>query len=259
MSDIAAKREARRRRILENSENRLQKITGRSSENSEKEIANKILNPASYSCNLKDDHSSEVQAIPAEDCKTSTRQDNRPDNKYSQPFLYHQQNDQMDAHTAYSRQDKSFSRNGETFISSETSPLKDSGSVATKHHSHALSLYKLLNGPSTSILLAAVVNILLLTNVDLSSSKGILVPWILIAITRWCFIDDIQEAQGRSIFVAALILCNIKPNILHKLETIFLFTNTISKDFALYITSFVLFNWLVSIFWPDLSYIHFPS
>ena len=33
MADSAAKREARRRRILENSENRLQRITGRVSEN----------------------------------------------------------------------------------------------------------------------------------------------------------------------------------------------------------------------------------
>lgn len=77
------------------------------------------------------------------------------------------------------------------------------------------------------------------------------------AITRLCLGSKSEESQGSSMLMAALILCNIKPEIVHILKKILSFYSTALNDFAVYLTSFVLINWIISIFRADLTCLQF--
>lgn len=79
--------------------------------------------------------------------------------------------------------------------------------------------------------------------------QSLIVPYLIIAITRICFEYKAEQSQESSMLVAALILCNIKPEIVHTLKKVLKLFNTFSQGFALYVTSFTIINWMISIFW----------
>lgn len=82
-------------------------------------------------------------------------------------------------------------------------------------------------------------------------------PYIILAATRIFLENKSEESQGNNLLFAALMLCNVKPEVIYSYKRIFDLLNTISRDFALYLTSFVLLNFIISIFWTNSNVVQF--
>ncbi|XP_001602065.1 uncharacterized protein LOC100117963 isoform X2 [Nasonia vitripennis] len=263
MADAAAKRELRRRRILENSESRLQRITGRVKERTTEEKSNngiadsrprtdngfantnnsfikesEVILEQKHKDFLKRDNSSDLHDLELTESDVLYQQ---PDNHFTPNHLNLQYN---------LKEDK---EDYELNLKSKTT----AADRATLEQCQYSLFYKLFFSPFASIFLAVFVNILSLANVDFTLYKGILTPYFIMATTRLCLGKKSEESQGSSMLMAALILCNIKPEIVRILKKMIAFYSTAVKDFAVYLTSFVLINWIISIFRPDLSYLQF--
>ncbi|XP_076473161.1 uncharacterized protein LOC117153787 isoform X2 [Bombus vancouverensis nearcticus] len=181
MEDINAKRNARRRRILENSEKRLLKITGRDNDNESK-----------------------VQSIHL--------------GSFSQTF------------TAPDIQN-------ETLYPSINSDI--SGIDSTSYETKSLSL-PLLTNRINYILLAVIVNILLILQLDHLFGKAITIPYFLVMLGRLYNYKNTREMQENNLLYAALILCNVKPELTYQLKKLVTISHMIVGDLALYIFCFTL-------------------
>ncbi|KOX67679.1 hypothetical protein WN51_08048 [Melipona quadrifasciata] len=177
MEDINAKRNARRKRILENSEKRLLKITGRD-----------------------EDNESEGKYNSAEDTENESLHSNM-NNKISQG-------------------------------------IDDSSNW--NHGTKSSSLLLLIN-PVNYILLAFIVNILLVLQMDHLFAKKIAIPYFPIMLGRLYNYKNTKEMQeNNNLLYAALILCNIKPELTYQLKKLITISHMIIGDLALYIFSFTL-------------------
>ncbi|KAK9296834.1 hypothetical protein QLX08_009245 [Tetragonisca angustula] len=186
MEDINAKRNARRKRILENSEKRLSKITGRDEAN-ESEAKSVHL-----------DSSSETYI--AEDTENETLHSSI-NNKISQGI---------------------------------------DGSSNWNHGTKSSSLLLLIN-PANYILLAFIVNILLVLQMDHLFAKKIAIPYFPIMLGRLYNYKNTKKMQeNNNLLYAALILCNIKPELTYQLKKLITISHMIVGDLALYIFSFTL-------------------
>ncbi|XP_043578073.1 uncharacterized protein LOC122565791 isoform X4 [Bombus pyrosoma] len=181
MEDINAKRNARRRRILENSEKRLLKITGRDNDNESK-----------------------VQSIHL--------------GSFSQTFI----DPDLQNETLYPN------------INSDISGI-DSTSYETKSLSPPL-----LTNRINYVLLAVIVNILLILQLDHLFGKTITIPYFLVMVGRLYNYKNTREMQENNLLYAALILCNIKPELTYQLKKLVTISHIIVGDLALYIFSFTL-------------------
>ncbi|XP_058805305.1 uncharacterized protein LOC131672230 [Phymastichus coffea] len=263
MADLATdqvRREARRRRILENSENRLKRITGRYTE---KNIGENSNNDVIYSLPKVDNSvsskilTSESSSILEEKRLNFLEQDKSFDiNDYELD----------DSDVKFSKSDDFYSSDYSTShlpkISKETHDSIISNSINSQENLKAnksknLFIFTLLYSPLCSIFLAAFMNVLLLANVHFSVYKSLIVPYLVLALTRLLFQYKVDESKGSSMLVAALILCNIKPEIVHTFKKVLTLISTFSQGFALYITSFTLINWLISLFWNKSNSLNF--
>lgn len=182
MDDIKAKRDARRRRILENSEKRLSKITGREDNN---ELKSTNLNASSQT----------FEPIDTEE-----------------EILYTNVNGQIPGlHCTPSR------------IKASTPSL--------------------LTNRINYILLAIVVNILLSLQLDYLFGKTITIPYFPIMLGRLYNYRHAREMQGNNLLYAALILCNIKPELTYQLKKLVTIVHMIFGDLALYLFSFTLIHY----------------
>lgn len=148
MEDVNAKRNARRRRILENSEKRLLKITGKDDNKSKAQIIVKDIQKETSSLHINN----EISGI---------------DNTFN------------------------WSKN--------SSPL-------------------LLTNRINYILLAIIVNILLILQLDHLFGKTITIPYFPIMLGRLYNYKNTREMQENNLLYTALILCNINPELTYRLK-----------------------------------------
>lgn len=187
MDDVKAKRDARRRRILENSEKRLSKITGREENN---ELKSTNLNVSSQT----------FEPVDAEE-----------------EILYTNVNGQIPGLHS-------------TLSGTKTSPPR------------------LLTNRINYILLAILVNILLLLQLDHLFGKTITIPYFPIMLGRLYNYRNSREMHGNNLLYAALILCNIKPELIYQLKKLVTIVHIIFSDLALYIFSFTLIHYGLLLF-----------
>ncbi|XP_014205004.1 uncharacterized protein LOC106636954 [Copidosoma floridanum] len=256
MADAAAaRREARKRRILENSENRMHKIFGVCKNELNDERLESVKHPLQLKLDngfVSDGNDSVTKHITTQKEKTErvSQKESNPVKeecrlpetklKYSEP----------DNHIAFREriEQNSIRNNADSDNSNfDTTATFDAQHQALCKQSQRSLLVILFFSPLFCLLLAVLVNVLIIANVDFSSYKGILTPYIIFAITRLCLEKKFEESQGSSMLVAALVLCNIDPAIVHSFKKVLSVCSAISRDFALYLTSFVLFNWIISI------------
>ncbi|XP_017757330.1 PREDICTED: uncharacterized protein LOC108548749 [Eufriesea mexicana] len=185
MEDINAKRNARMKRILENSEKRLLKITGRDNiYESKAQTIHSDLSSLTYSA--------------ATDIQKET----------SHPNI----NDEMSG------------------IDSISKWTKTSSSL-------------LLTNRINYILLAIIVNILLILQLDHLFGKTITIPYFPIMFGRLYNYKNTREMQENNLLYTALILCNIKPELTYQLKMLVTISHIILEDLALYIFSFTLIHY----------------
>ncbi|PBC25195.1 uncharacterized protein LOC108004081 [Apis cerana] len=173
MEDVNAKRNARRRRILENSEKRLLKITGKDDNKSKAQIIVKDIQKEISSLHVNN----EISGI---------------DNTFN------------------------WSKN--------SSPL-------------------LLTNRINYILLAVIVNILLILQLDHLFGKTITIPYFPIMLGRLYNYKNTREMQENNLLYTALILCNINPELTYRLKKLVTISRMILGDLALYIFSFTLIHY----------------
>ncbi|XP_012152230.1 uncharacterized protein LOC100878273 isoform X1 [Megachile rotundata] len=187
MEDINAKRDARRKRILENSEKRLLKITGRNN------------------------------AIVSEDQSHSVHSD-----VPNQSFIS----------TDIETKNLHFGINGKISVEGTNNTC-----TQLKQTSHVLA------NRINYVLLAVIVNVLLLLQLDHLFGKTIAIPYFPIMLGRLYNYKNIQGTQDNSLLYPALILCNIKPELTYQLKKFVAIFHIILQDLALYIFSFTLIHY----------------
>jgi len=267
MADAAAaKREARRRRILENSENRMQRIFGVGKDEEPNGVNSETFKPLSKpqidnGFKSTNNHSEDGNKVIQEKKTNSDVLEQEINSKKA--FEYSEiksQYSQPDNHSAFRHTDEQYTlKNKATDCDNlEFKPMTTTlFEQAPCKQDQSFLLTTLFFSPLSCILLAIFVNILLLADVNFSLYKGIITPYIVLAITRLCLQNKSEESQGSNMLVAALILCNIKPEIVYTFKKVIGICSTISRDFALYLTSFVLFNLIVSVLWTGSNFVQF--
>ncbi|KAL0126588.1 hypothetical protein PUN28_005150 [Cardiocondyla obscurior] len=210
MDETNAKREARRRRILENSENRLRKITGRTSPGETKDSGSQVEDRrVKAESNYQDDIIRtavyNTNNTPQQDCAKS-------ENEY-EGFLNDASNENV-------------------HLSGQASKSK---SIL-----HTL-LFKRIN----FVLLAGIINILLLLKLDKLFGQAIIVPYLLLAAGRLYRYTTLHDSQNSSLLVAALLLCNVKPKIIYMFKLSFTLFTVILSDFSLFMFNFVLMRYII--------------
>ncbi|XP_070161932.1 uncharacterized protein [Polyergus mexicanus] len=216
MAESNARREARRRRILENSENRLRKITTR---NNADEIEDD--SPRMKSNSLKAETDLEEHNIRNGICnidKETELQDSvRLNDDKHENFL----NDTSNRSTCLSGQ----------------------------IYKPKFILHRLLFRRINFILLAGIVNILLILKLDNLFGQTIIIPYLLLMLGRLYNCKSLLETQDSNLLFAALILCNIKPKLIYRFKISFALFTIILNDFGLYMFSFVLMRYIITCYY----------
>ncbi|XP_054008021.1 uncharacterized protein LOC128892011 [Hylaeus anthracinus] len=213
MEDINAKRDARRRRILENSERRLLKITGRNG-------------------NTRSEDTSSQYSFPYSEVQTDISQAN------VNGAVLDRCNDEINTANVFNSDDI-WNSTSTTFKNRYDTRTEVENIHCTPNYTKLL-LPGLLTSRINYILLAFVVNILLVLEVDYLFGKTIAIPYFPIMMGRLYSCKNTQETQNGSLLYAALILCNIKPELTYQLKKIVSMIHMILGDLALYIFSFTL-------------------
>ncbi|KAL6264390.1 hypothetical protein P5V15_004499 [Pogonomyrmex californicus] len=213
MSETNARREARRRRILENSESRLRRITGRI--DPDEKTDNPRVETETFYRNLKAESNFEKDNVRNGICNINSNvelQDSTRSNDKYQDFL----NNTNDKNT---------------YLPNQVSKSK-------------FILCTLFNR-ITFILLAGIVNILLVLKLDNLFGHAILIPFFLLMLGRLYSCTMLHEVQDGSLLVTALILCNVKPRLIYICKVSFALFTMILNDFGLYMFSFVLIRYVI--------------
>lgn len=216
MAETNARREARRRRILENSENRLRKIIAR---NNADEIDDD--NPRMESNSFKTETYLEEYNIRNGICNVEKEAELQDSTRF---------NDDKHENFLNDTSDKS------TCLSEQISKPK-------------FMLHRLLSNRINFILLAGIVNILLMLKLDNLFGQTIIIPYLLLMLGRLYNCKSLLETQDSNLLFAALILCNIKPKLIYRFKISFVLFTIILNDFGLYMFSFVLMRYAISCYY----------
>ncbi|XP_076232094.1 uncharacterized protein LOC143177796 [Calliopsis andreniformis] len=212
MEDINAKRDVRRRRILENSERRLLKITGR---NNNTELG---------------DLSSQSSSFIAKDIQKESIQ---PDINGVM----------LDGYSSRHKNASIFKSN-DIWNYSTTCKHNDTRNEIENIHgtpTNSLLVFSLTNRVNY-VLLAIIVNILLALQLDHLFGKMITIPCFPIILGRIYSQKSTGKTEDGNLLYTALILCNIKPKLTHKFKKFVTLIYMILEDLALYIFSFILIH-----------------
>ncbi|KAI4502826.1 hypothetical protein M0802_001870 [Mischocyttarus mexicanus] len=254
MDVTIAKREARRRRILENSERRLQKITGKNGQNELEDMSTECT-PTNLYSNASDLEVNNVNPILFEDNNDTLyyRGDNaviNGDKKMMESIFglnsvlnnYYKcndtTNDKLDCTNKSNLNHLDYYNESTEYMHEKNAPpnYQMQNNVCNK----SILSYNLLSNHMSYIVLAVIVNILLLFQMDHLFGKHILVPCIIMMLGRLYTHTNIQEPQHESPLIATLILCNIKPVLTYRISRALSILTLIITDLALYIFSFTL-------------------
>lgn len=267
MDEAVAKREARRRRILENSERRLQRITGRNNQNEFEDGLNKVTD-LSIQSNILD-----LQANGISLNKAFIQNEN--DKLYFQgnTIVKHRASTSNKSCFGLSNDDTLFALsnsykcndiiNDKYDWTNEKSNVKHlsnhienteylqeksntSYQLQPNIYNKYLLLSNLLSNYKSYVVLAVIVNILLMCKMDYLFGKGIIVPYFIVVLARLCTCANIQESSHGSLLIATLILCNIKPELTYRFTWVMRIFTTVITDLALYIFSFTLIYYAIT-------------
>ncbi|KAL2718791.1 uncharacterized protein V1478_011210 [Vespula squamosa] len=277
MDEAIAKREARRRRILENSERRLQKISGKNNQNEFKDMSTKCTNLNIYS-NVLDLEvngisvnkaliQDENDALYFQGDNVIKNRDNRDKTDIGSYFGLNNEDTSFVLSNSYKCNDIT---NDKPDCTNNMSNLKhldyhneSTDYIQEKNSTNYQIQHNVCNKSALSsnflshyisyIVLAAIVNILLLFKMDHLFGKYIVVPYFIMMLGHLCAHNNIQEAQQGSHFIATLILCNIKPAITYRLIRAISILIAMITDLALYIFSFTLIYCAITYYLQDFN------
>ncbi|KAK2586897.1 hypothetical protein KPH14_009834 [Odynerus spinipes] len=226
MDETVAKREARRKRILENSERRLQRIVGKNNPNELEDVSNKItsLNVQSNTLELEANGISVNKAfiedendalylqgdiIMEQRGNTSSKSYFGLNNEDTSSVLSNSYNCSDIINDKYGCTDKK--SNMKHFGSHESTEYLQEKNISnyplqTNICNRSSLSGILLSNHISYIVLAVIVNVLLMCNMDYLFGKGIIVPCFIMMLARLCICTSIQEPQHGSPLIAALIL-----------------------------------------------------
>ncbi|KAH0557229.1 uncharacterized protein LOC123271358 [Cotesia glomerata] len=211
MADAAAKREARRRRILENSESRFQKISGRDTSD---DIGNGI--------------SQEFFVEPAEEIVL--------------PNLSNQDN--CDFVSPVSR---STSYNSSEPVNPEELANLLRGTIgSTKPPKKPSLLNNFLFNRFIYAVLALIINFLIILKIDSPVGKSVITPFLLLLLPRVYILTTQENSPQENMMYAVLMLCNIRPSLISKLKNSYKIWSLVVDDFNIYIFSFVMFYFTIT-------------
>ncbi|XP_071567633.1 uncharacterized protein [Temnothorax nylanderi] len=212
MAETEARREARRRRILENSESRLRKITGR-------------ISPGEIKDN---DPRVERDSLKAE---SNFEEDNIRNGLISNISG----NTKPQDCTRFDDEHEGFSND-----------TRDKNIHSSRQISKSkFILYTLLLNRINLVLLAGIVNIFLVLKYDNLFGKTVIIPYLLLMVGRLYSCTTLYEAQDGNLLVAALILCNVKPRLIYIFKVSLTLFTIVLNDFGLYMFSFVLMRYVI--------------
>ncbi|XP_031848434.2 uncharacterized protein LOC116433919 isoform X1 [Nomia melanderi] len=219
MEDTDAKRNARRRRILENSEKRLLKITGLNGDTKIEDTSSQT----SFLCRGMQEEKLQrnVNGL------TLEKSDNRI-------------------------KGTNFFESNNTWNNISTSPRDecDNARTKTEHIDNRLaqpsiSVPPVLINRTNYVLLAFVVNILLVLELDYLFGKTLFIPYLPIMLVRLYIVTNRRGTQDNNLFYTALILCNIKPQLTYQFKKFMTVLHTMVQDLALYIFSFTAIHYVL--------------
>ncbi|XP_025157489.1 uncharacterized protein LOC105182541 isoform X2 [Harpegnathos saltator] len=279
-TDTNARREARRRRILENSESRLHMIMSRHSPNeTEDTIHETNARKETRSRRILENSESHLHKIiarhnlderEAEDKspvenheieKTSLEEYRRNKNIRNGTYKF---GNSKDLHYAeFDEYERSRIRfNGyehdepdEKFLSN----INDRNTYSwEKLFDGKFMLYTYLSYRVNLIMLAAIINILLLLKLDDWFGKAILIPYLPLMMGRLYNFQNLQKAKCSSLIsvISTVILWKIKSSFIYKLQALLMLFNIIIYDLCLYIFNFVLMHYIINLFY---YYYHIPA
>lgn len=260
MAGINARREARMRRILENSESRLMKITGGNIRTEREES----VTFSQAGC-LQDELHNAIPnskmngVIPNAKCdkvfgnnmdiSNTTENSNTPEiynNTSAQLYTYKS----SDVNNCL---ENACNRISGTHVVEQTNSYSneyiDQTSQSTTHQTTAKNdkfSLAIFQSRALYLILAIIVNILVLLKLDYLFGKAIIIPCFTMISARLCTQRNSQSSQETSLLIAALILCNIKPEVMYATRRIMYLISTILYDCASYIFSFVLVQLAIS-------------
>ncbi|KZC07842.1 PREDICTED: uncharacterized protein LOC107186081 [Dufourea novaeangliae] len=214
MEGMKAKRDARRKRILENSEKRLLKITGL---NGDTKLEDTSSQTSFIYRNMQEDT--------LQPDINGTISDDRIKNA-----------DILESDDI---------RNG--ILTSPKDKCNDIRTEAKNVH-NTLARMKLLPpilliNRTYYMLLAFILNILLVLELDYLFGETIVMPCLLMMLGRLYGCTNTRETEGGSLLCTALILCNIKPEVTYRVKKFVTLLHLVVEDLAVYIFSFSLMHY----------------
>lgn len=273
MADAAARREARRKRILENSENRLQRITG-SNVTVRKEKLNNSSGPSSNSAatNLEHDNvTPDTNASPEPGIspnhifdKTHLKDEDILIHKLTESDLRKRNirgssvDDVLDS-TNHAVRNERFSPLNERQTHIVNKDTNESDQEVNPHDSirrvstQTSFAYSVFASKWILVLFAAFVNVLYFSQLQHLYGKTILAPFFALMLARLHLDDSNSGGQSGSMLSAALILCNIRPELVHNLRWVMRIFKKITEEFAIYIFSYVIFYNTAFSYWNDID------
>lgn len=255
--DANAKRNARRKKILANSGSRLMKITGRSClENSQVESSPELIQSTPVTLQRHTENSvngivvdnynelSDTEVFKSEDTWNGliSPRSYRPNDISSRT-------DSVPNITSKDLNSQAFSGHGQPYqdYSKETNTID----CCTTNLVKRTPLWSLITSRVVYIPLALIVNLLLIWRLDYLFGKTIIIPWFTIVLIRLYGHKNMYDSQEGSLLFVALILCNIKPDLTHRLKVIVTVVSVVIGDLALYIFSFTLIHFAISLCLQD--------
>ncbi|XP_046737281.1 uncharacterized protein LOC124406019 [Diprion similis] len=235
MADATARREARRRRILENSETRLQRIT------SGKRIGHEDVHP--HLTQPKNDDLVEIY-LEQQDCLTLNQ--SLPNN------LHRRKGSSMDDSPTLTNHVVQNERQSNT-VTNKVMNVSDNGNKNASikkvvQSADAGLLFTVFGNKWTLVLLAALVNVLYLLQLQHFCGKDILVPFFTLVLVRLHLFDSKAETQGGNVLSAVLILCSVDPKLVHNLRWVMRICRKVVEEFSIYIFSFVVLHNVASLY-----------
>lgn len=257
MGDAAARREARRKRILENSESRLQRISGRREHDDrpegdlEEKFSKETLAPDTLSSGSGLIHNAFCD-------KPSGRflQADKPDEIVEKSLPSFQSDDSFRESSSTLRR-RTFTADITTEDRNEDEPTADERNEDTvemeKERKPQTSLFsKFFMSRYIYVLLAGFVNILIFSKLGYLMGKAMVIPYFSTTLGRlFYFVRKQRTSNGADYVSMALMLCKIRPEVIFKMKTAVIACDMILKDLALYIFSFVLINCILMWWWND--------
>lgn len=256
--DASAGRDARRRKILENSSSRLMKITGRSCLENTVGVEDSSKPTHSTPVSLKRNAEKTVNGIVTDNYKQLNDSEIfTSEETWSELFSPHSSSYR---HTDLPKRAESIGGTVGKSLSSDdiTSPFHDD--VRPDYGSDRNAVDRRLTTPVKTtfpwslitsrmiyVLLALVVNLLLAWKLDYLFGKTIVIPWFTVLLIHLYGHRSTVDSQAGSLLFVALILCNIKPELTYRLKIIVTVVSIIIGDLALYIFSFTLIYFGISL------------